>query len=186
MAGPAIWWPDGLKTLMPAPAGETGSVGRGRRRSGAAALQRWRCRRSRGAVIGSGVGGSLGPYGHCRHLDRSGRAQARDSKHESRGDQAEKARAHECQLVVAENRPDRARREGNRSSAELVGGEDPPVYDREILLSEDLARELDRRWHGGDPIEPVEDDEQDQAEVGATEDVREQQERQAAQAVIEE
>src|SRR5712692_2368306 len=26
MAGPAIWWPDGLKTLMPAPAGETGSL----------------------------------------------------------------------------------------------------------------------------------------------------------------
>src|SRR5260370_28796321 len=25
VAGPAIWWPDGLKTLMPAPAGVTGS-----------------------------------------------------------------------------------------------------------------------------------------------------------------
>jgi len=44
-----------------------------------------------------------------------------------------------------------------------------PYTNGEILLTEDVARQLDGGGHGGDPVEAIEDDEQDQPEVGGAE-----------------
>src|SRR6266849_3395122 len=53
---------------------------------------------------------------------------------------------------------------------------------RPDLPAEDLARQLDCRRHGRDPVKSIEDDEEDQAEIRATEHVGKQQKGQAAQA----
>ena len=49
-------------------------------------------------------------------------------------------------------------------AAELVCGEDPAEDQADVLAAEVLDREGHGRWHGRHPVEPVEDDEEEQAD----------------------
>src|SRR5260370_34263290 len=101
-----------------------------------------------------------------RHWSRSLPSDAED---QSGRHEAEQAGGHERELVVAEVSPHRAGRESDRSSAELMRREDPPVHDRKVLLSENPACDLHGRRHGLDPVQSVKDDEKDEAELWAPE-----------------
>jgi hypothetical protein len=65
-----------------------------------------------------------------------------------------------------------------------VRGEDPAEDDAGVLPPEDLGGQRDRRRQRRDPVEAVEDDEEDQAEVRRAEDVGQREEAQAAERVV--
>ena len=107
-----------------------------------------------------------------------------DADHETCGEQRDQPGRDEGRLVVAEPGAGGAGAPGGDGGAELVGAEDPAEDDADVLASERLGRDRDRRRHGRDPVEPVEDDEGDQAEVRRADHEREDEQRQAAQAVV--
>src|SRR5207253_416648 len=74
--------------------------------------------------------------------------------------------------------------EGGGGGAELVGGEDPAEEQADVPAAEQVGGEADGRWHGGDPVQAVEDDEEAEAEKAGAVGVGEEQEGEAAQAVV--
>src|SRR5260370_37639159 len=131
--------------------------------------RRLRTRRPKDARI-SGVGGGLRPDARLVDHGWSGPL-SRDAKHEASRGQAKQSGAHEGQLIVAEEGPHRTGGEGDGGRAELVRREDPAIDDGEILLAEDAACEVNGRRYGGDPVEAIENDEEDEAKLRTAEHI---------------
>ena len=75
-------------------------------------------------------------------------------RHKSRDD-AKEAGREERRQVTCEFSPGQPGAECRTCGAELMPGIDPAEYKISALGAEFLRSELDRGWHGCDPIEPV-------------------------------
>jgi hypothetical protein len=107
----------------------------------------------------------------------------RDRQHDQRGDDAERAGDEERRQIGRSSTFATGRRRTPRRRAELMAGKDPAEHQVGALRPEPLRGEPHRRRHGRDPVEAVEHRKQRQAverEIGE----RQEQQRQAAQAVI--
>jgi hypothetical protein len=89
---------------------------------------------------------------------------AGDAQHQQRGEKAGEAARQEGQQIVAGNIAHRARAERRKRAADLVAGEDPRDDHRGVAAAEYLVREREGGGAGGDPVEPVKDREDRQAE----------------------
>src|SRR6185295_676601 len=85
---------------------------------------------------------------------------------------------------AAEPRAAEARAPGSEGRSELVGAEDPGKDHADTLRPRDLAAQGDRRGHGGDPVEAIEDHECGQADSGRAERRIQPEQRDAAQSVV--
>ena len=90
---------------------------------------------------------------------------ALDLQHQPDGEEAQQAGRAERPAVAAEPGADRAGAPRGERGAEHVRAEDPAEDDADAVAAEDLGGQRDGRRDGRDPVEPVEDDEEDQAEV---------------------
>jgi PAP2 superfamily len=103
-----------------------------------------------------------------------------DGQRQRRGHNGHAARGVEGEGVRAEAVPDRTGGGGRHRGAQLVRGEHPAEHHRR-RGAELLPAQRDRRWHGGHPVQPVEEYEDEHARVWrGGEQVRQHQQRQAA------
>lgn len=108
---------------------------------------------------------------------------AGDAQHQQRGEEAGEAAGQEGQEIVAGSTAHRARAKRRKRAADLVPGKDPRDDDRRVAAAEHLVGEREGGGPGGDPVEPVKDREDRQAdrvELGE----RDHDQRQSAQPVI--
>src|SRR5256886_1119773 len=68
--------------------------------------------------------------------------------------------------------------------AELVSGSEPAEHDPHVVAAEGIGRQARGRRYRGNPVEAVEDHEGGEAEVGRAERVGQEQQREAAEAVV--
>jgi hypothetical protein len=108
---------------------------------------------------------------------------ASDAQYQQRSEKTSEAARQEGEEVVAGQAADCARAKRRNRTADLVAGENPRDDDRRIPAAEHLVRQRERGRAGGDPVEPVKDREDRQAqrvELGK----RDHDQRQPAQPVI--
>ena len=108
-----------------------------------------------------------------------------DPQRQHRRQQAQATGHHPGQRVVAELGSGRAGSHRGHGRADLVRGEHPAEDHRRVLRPVDLAAQRDRGRHGGDPVQPVEDDKDEQAGMcGGGHEARQHQQGHTAQRVV--